>query len=314
MKPSVISCSEPVYSSETLSNTMPEDWIGIRTFHQVADGMTIGCLNGRPSSDWSMSGLAQPSFGVAVVLEGECHMAFDGGAPLAIKPGMAILHSTRRQIRGWDDFKGRRSIRVVDIRFTPQALTQLCGKPLPELRGKLLQDCSVPGHDAFLGTLPVWNSLSRVATDILKCPQCDPTISGLYLQAKAIEALALTLHQLECGRQDAHLPAPADRRRIQDVYAWIQQNFFMPMTIRHLAQQAGLSEKRLQSGFSMLYGQTVHGCVHQTRMEAAANILRQGCSVTEAADQVGLASLSHFIKSFKDYWGVTPKQWLKNHF
>jgi len=313
MKAPVGSCPDHhVQSPDSLAGVMPEDWVGIRTFHQVADGISVGCLNGRPDSDWRVSGLAQPSFGVAVILEGECHMAFEGGAPLTIKPGMAILHSTHNPVQGWDDFKGQRSIRAVDIRFSPRALEQLCGQSLPQLRGQLLQDCSVPGHDAFLGSVPAWSSLSRVAADILRFPRQNALTSGLFLQAKAVEALALTLQKLGSEKNEQALPAPADRRRIQEVHAWLQHNFALPLTIRQLAQHAGLSEKRLQSGFAALYGQTVHACVHQTRMEAAADLLRKGCSVTDTAGHVGLSSLSHFIKSFRDYWGQTPKAWLKS--
>lgn len=299
-------------ATEALQAMMPPDWASIRTFYQVSEGISVGCLNGKPLSDWRVSGLSQPSFGVAVVLEGECEMAFAGGAPLSIRSGMTILHSTRRQVQGWDDFKGCRPVRVVDIRFSPEALMQLCGSALPTLQGRLLQDCSVPGHEAFLGTLPADSSLCRIASDILRFPCTDRITTTLFMQAKAVEALALILQHLHPGQRTGRLPPAADRRRIQEAYAFIQQQFSAALTIRQLARQTGLSEKRLQAGFAALYGRSVHACIYQARMEAAANLLSQGCSVTEVADRVGLASLSHFIKSFKHYWGVTPKHW-RNH-
>ena len=300
-----------IYTPELLAQMMPEDWANILCYRQVIDGVTISRLDGRPVTNWHIYGKTDASFGIVVFIEGTCNMALDGSKPLTIKPGTVALYSYDKVLCGWDDFKGRQNLKVIDIRFTLEALTKLSGQPIPNLSGTLQQDVSIPERQVYFGTVPIWHDISRVAVDILKCP-IEAADSGLYLQAKAMEALALTLKKINYKRPTHTLPAPADRNKVQHTHAWIQQNFATPTTVKKLARQAGLSEKRLQAGFQSLYGHSVHDSINQIRMEEAANVLQKGCNVTEAAMTVGYSSLSHFIKNFKEYWGATPKNWLRS--
>ena len=295
-----------------ISLSMPADWALISQLHEVSDGVSICCFDGRPTSDWQLADISRPSFGITIVLEGAGAMALDGGPPLDIEPGTAILYSTSRPIRGWDEFRGGQSIRIVDIRFTPEGLASLCGHQLPELTGKLLRDCSVPIQKAYLGSLPASSEMKRLAADILRHPPNSATglSSLLFLQAKAMESLALALRHMD-RRKEPSLPVPFDRGRIQHAHDYIQQNFAQNLTVKALSEKAGISEKRLQAGFVALYGQSVHSCLRQTRMETAASLLERGWDVTEVADAVGFASLSHFIKVFKRHWGATPKAWVR---
>ena len=59
-------------------------------------------------------------------------------------------------------------------------------------------------------------------------------------------------------------------------------------------------------------GMTFKEYLLQLRMEAAKQILRDdGLSITETAEKVGYFNISHFIKCFKEYVGVTPGEWKK---
>ncbi|MBB5320967.1 helix-turn-helix transcriptional regulator [Marinobacter oulmenensis] len=296
-----------------MSLSMPPDWALISQLHSVSDGVSIGCLDGRPTSNWQLDGISRPGFGIAIVLEGAGAMALDGGPPLNIEAGTAILYSTAQPIRGWDDFRGGHATRIVDIRFTPEGLASLCGHRPPELTGKLLRDCSVPCQNAYLGSLPASREMKRLAADILRHPPTSAAglSSLLFLQAKAMESLALALRHLDTRRREPALPAPFDRTRVQHAYEYIQRNYEQGLTVKVLSEQVGISEKRLQAGFAALYGQSVHSCLRQTRMETAASLLERGWGVTEVADAVGFASLSHFIKAFKQHWGATPKAWIR---
>ena len=289
---------------------MPPDWREIRTVHPLPGDISIGCFDGRPDSDWAASGMAQSSVGVAVVLDGCFGLGFDGGAAMQVGPGSVILHATGEPAPGWDDFKGRRAIRSVDIRFSGEAVRALWQRTLQGAPvGLFSMDGSVPGRGAQLAALPLWSGLERVAHEILAWSRERGDIASLYLQGKAHEALALTLKHL--ARPGGDLPAPADRRRLAEAYRRIQRDYADCRTVRQLAESVGLSEKRLQAGFMALYGRSVHACLLQARMDAAASLLARGCSVTETGYRIGFASLSHFIKAFKAHHGATPKAWLR---
>ncbi|MCZ8406485.1 AraC family transcriptional regulator [Achromobacter dolens] len=298
-------------TAQDLLRLLPPDWLRIRTQHELPGGISIGCLDGRPESDWAASGAAESSVGVAIVLEGQFGVGFEGGAALRIQPGSVILHGTAEPVPGWDEFKGRHNIRAVDIRFFSDTVRALWRRTLRQVPpAAFAADGSVPARDAQLATLPLWPGLARVAGEILAWNQDRGEIATLYLQGKAQEALALTLAHL-AGRAVADLPPPADRKRLAEAHRRIQHEYADCRGVRQLAQAVGLSEKRLQAGFMSLYGQSVHGCLLQARMEAAAGLLRRGCSVTETAYSIGFSSLSHFIKAFKAHRGATPKAWLR---
>ncbi|AMG38854.1 MULTISPECIES: helix-turn-helix transcriptional regulator [Achromobacter] len=298
-------------TAQDLLRLLPPDWLEIRTQHELPGGISIGCLDGRPQSDWAASGAAESSVGVAIVLDGQFGLGFEGGAALRVQPGSVILHGTAEPVPGWDEFKGRRAIRAVDIRFSSDAVRALWWRTLRQVpSAAFAADGSVPARDAQLAMLPLWPGLARVASEILAWNQDRGEIAALYLQGKAQEALALTLAHL-AGRGAADLPPPADRKRLAEAHRRIQRDYADCGSVRQLAQAVGLSEKRLQAGFMSLYGQSVHGCLLQARMDAAARLLRRGCSVTETAYSIGFSSLSHFIKAFKAHRGATPTAWLR---
>lgn len=298
-------------TAQDLLRLLPPDWLEIRTQHELPGGISIGCLDGRPQSDWAASGAAESSVGVAIVLDGQFGLGFEGGAALRVQPGSVILHGTAEPVPGWDEFKGRRAIRAVDIRFSSDAVRALWWRTLRQVpSAAFAADGSVPARDAQLAMLPLWPGLARVAREILAWNQDRGEIAALYLQGKAQEALALTLAHL-AGRGAADLPPPADRKRLAEAHRRIQRDYADCGSVRQLAQAVGLSEKRLQAGFMSLYGQSVHGCLLQARMDAAARLLRRGCSVTETAYSIGFSSLSHFIKAFKAHRGATPTAWLR---
>lgn len=298
-------------TAQDLLRLLPPDWLEIRTQHELPGGISIGCLDGRPQSDWAASGAAESSVGVAIVLDGQFGLGFEGGAALRVQPGSVILHGTAEPVPGWDEFKGRRAIRAVDIRFSSDAVRALWWRTLRQVpSAAFAADGSVPARDAQLAMLPLWPGLARVASEILAWNQDRGEIAALYLQGKAQEALALTLAHL-AGRGAADLPPPADRKRLAEAHRRIQRDYADCGSVRQLARAVGLSEKRLQAGFMSLYGQSVHGCLLQARMDAAARLLRRGCSVTETAYSIGFSSLSHFIKAFKAHRGATPTAWLR---
>lgn len=308
--PSAAPADAAPLTAQDMQRLMPPDWHEIRTVHPLPGDISIGCFDGWAQSDWAASGAAEASVGVAVVLEGQFGLGFDGGAAMQVGPGSVILHATGEPAPGWDDFKGRRAIRSVDIRFSGEAIRALLRRTLLAApAGVFTLDGSVPARGAQLAALPLWSGLERVAHEILAWSRERGEVAALYLQGKAHEALALTLKHLT--DQGGDLPAPADRRRLAEAHRRIQRDYAQCKTVRQLAQSVGLSEKRLQAGFMALYGRSVHACLLQARMDAAANLLARGCSVTETAYSIGFASLSHFIKAFKAHHGATPKAWLR---
>jgi AraC-like DNA-binding protein len=89
--------------------------------------------------------------------------------------------------------------------------------------------------------------------------------------------------------------------------AFMRQEMDQPLTVRDLAEAVSMSE----SGFAHLFKATIGVSplqfLKQMRLEHARKSLLSGSNVSEAANSVGYASLSHFISEFKRHFGESPK-------
>lgn len=289
---------------------MAGEWAGMLRRIALGQGMAVGCMQGSARLPWHVQSQSPPTFSIAVVLDGHLRAAFDGGTPLDLLPGTVAVMSTGTSIAGLNRFAGHAGFKMVDIRLTPEALRQLTGSGVMALRGKLAHDGSLPGANAHMGCAPAPCPLVRVAADLLDCGLHEGAARGPYLQAKALQALALMLEALATGADAGPLAHP-DSRRLMQARALMEGDCGRDWTLPRLSRAVGLNEKRLQAGFQHLFGQSVHACLTHIRMEAAARLLAQGHSVTETALATGFSSLSHFSKVFRQAKGLGPRVWAR---
>ena len=90
-----------------------------------------------------------------------------------------------------------------------------------------------------------------------------------------------------------------------------EQQFEEPWTIERLARTVGLNERDLKAGFRRLVGRSIHAHLRNVRLEAAASMLRDGRTVTDAALAAGFGNLSHFSKTFRESKGVAPREYAR---
>lgn len=101
-----------------------------------------------------------------------------------------------------------------------------------------------------------------------------------------------------------------DIQYIRQAKAILTENFDRPMTIPQLAKKVGINESKLKIGFKHLYGQSIHDCLQQLRIEKAKHMLiTTNITVTDIAFYVGYSQLNHFITLFKGVVGHTPAEW-----
>jgi len=84
-----------------------------------------------------------------------------------------------------------------------------------------------------------------------------------------------------------------------------------PLSIPELAQEASISPSRLYPVYKAVFGISPKHDLILLRIEKAKMLLQSGCSVSAAAEQLGYASVYHFIRQFKQFTGMTPKQYSK---
>lgn len=131
----------------------------------------------------------------------------------------------------------------------------------------------------------------------------------LYLEAKALELMALQLQQLESLSEEKHEKKPIGYKEDKILYACeiLKNEMESPPKLLELARKVGLNHNQLIQGFKDIYGECPFGYLRILRLENARKLLtKRECNVSEAAYLVGFSSPSHFSKVFKKYYGISP--------
>jgi len=141
----------------------------------------------------------------------------------------------------------------------------------------------------------------------------NQSIKNLYFKGKAYEILSLYFNRNEDTNIE-QCPFLVDEtnvtklRRAKDI---IISKMAEPPSLQELADEVGLSLKKLKEGFKQIYGNTVFGFLVEHKMEFARKMLEAGDSnVNEVGLKVGYSTSSHFIAAFKKKYGTTPKKYL----
>lgn len=98
--------------------------------------------------------------------------------------------------------------------------------------------------------------------------------------------------------------------KIDETLRYINRNLSSELSVEQLAGMCYLSRYYFMRRFKESTGYTVHNYICQKRLTAAARLLEEGMSVTEAAMRVGFSEYSSFLRSFKKLFGLTPSEYL----
>jgi AraC family transcriptional activator of pyochelin receptor len=304
---------DPSTIREAMLEGVHRDWRHAMYLHQPGDGLNISCINGRPGGIWEFEAEGPPAFSINILLEGRMQAAVDDGSVIDVKAGSVALLASGQYTHGWDALDGKceGAFRMVSIHMPQNIMAALTGLHMDDLRQRMRSMSGEQSHvDAFFGSTLASSSLQRVASELLGfgCSDTAPSISrDLYLRAKGFEAIACFLHE-HLARQEIVLPVPSDRNRLMEAHALLEKTYGQDWSVQLLAHTVGLNEKRLQAGFSALFGSSVHAHLTRIRLNAAMTLLRGGASVTDTAAACGFVSLSHFSRVFRHHTGISPKQ------
>ena len=159
-------------------------------------------------------------------------------------------------------------------------------------------------HEA---TMLPW--METAAKQILDCP-FEGVVKQLYLESKAIELIALYLHQcsLNVHRRALSTQLCSDEiERIHLAKDIMLKNLEHPPSLLELAQRVGLNDYKLKRGFRQVFGTTAFGYLYHQRMEKARDLLKSNTmNITEVAAVVGYRNPSAFGAAFKRMFGATP--------
>lgn len=99
---------------------------------------------------------------------------------------------------------------------------------------------------------------------------------------------------------------------LKNVLEYLEQNYTEKITLNTLADVAGMNPKYFCRYFKSLTSRSPIDYLNYYRIECAREQLSTtDLPITEVAFNCGFNEVSYFIKTFKKYLGITPKQYMK---
>lgn len=128
-----------------------------------------------------------------------------------------------------------------------------------------------------------------------------------YYRLRAVMRMEMSILRFfeQIGKSSQHV----NMKLINTVKQYIDRHFTEKLNVEELADMIPVSRSYLTVLFKQGTGQTIWSYVTDVRMKHAKMLLGDGqWKVYEIANRIGYENCEHFTKVFKEYYGVTPKE------
>ncbi|MGH9603518.1 MAG: AraC family ligand binding domain-containing protein [Terriglobales bacterium] len=104
----------------------------------------------------------------------------------------------------------------------------------------------------------------------------------------------------------------SERQSVERIRHYLTDNYAENISLKRLAEVAGLSPFHLNRTFSRELGLPPHAFQTQVRVLKAKQLLQQERPIAEVASATGFADQSHLTRHFKRVIGVAPGEYARN--
>lgn len=107
--------------------------------------------------------------------------------------------------------------------------------------------------------------------------------------------------------EEADISEP--NQQIKTLCAYMDEHFAENITLDTLLSMTNFGKSYLLRSFTKQVGISPYRYLQTVRLERAKKFLEQGIAVIDAADMAGFSDQSHFTNFFKEFIGLTPRQY-----
>ncbi|WP_195988538.1 AraC family transcriptional regulator [Clostridium sp. D53t1_180928_C8] len=101
-------------------------------------------------------------------------------------------------------------------------------------------------------------------------------------------------------------------QQLKTVLTLLEEKFSEPLTLEDLSKSVGMTPKYFCRFFHQMTNKTPIEYLNYYRIDVACELmLTKDICITDVALDCGFNDVSYFIKTFKKYKGITPKQYIK---
>lgn len=234
------------------------------------------------------------------------------GVEVVSDPGRAtLLDPDDRVVMEWGKGAPHLCLRV-DRQAMETTAARLLGRTI---RDPLRFDLGVSMSTPEARSMRQYLDLLRLELD------ATPSLASRSLMTSQLEDLVMMALLLGAPNtysawltEDASAVTPRCVRRAVEL---IEAHAHEPLTVEDIAEAVGASVRALQSGFRRHMGSSPMTYLRDVRLELVQKDLKaadpsRGVSVTEVALNHGFTHLGRFAQAYRDRFGVTPSETLRN--
>jgi AraC-like DNA-binding protein len=111
------------------------------------------------------------------------------------------------------------------------------------------------------------------------------------------------------AKQRVELHSDPQYEKIQRILSFINDNLSKELSLEIISRQFYISISYLSALFRDMTGFSLNNYIITKRILLATELLKQNRSVTSVTELCGFNNYSHFIRTFKKFEGVSPKQY-----
>jgi len=229
--------------------------------------------------------------------------------PLSYELNIGFMRRNYLPVSQWSiEMRGNNVINYIAVfiskRFLSNLLENEIWKKNDFLTRTIISDDNLAVSDE---TRPITSTILKTLRELLDNDKRDEPCRRFYFELKLKELLFLVQEQYLIPSNHASV-SPELFDTLEKVRAYLITHFNAPPTIKQLSRMFSLNELKLKQNFKTVYGTTIYAFVIQLRMEKANKMLLEDYSVSEMSYALGYRSVSHFISTYKNYFGQTPKK------
>jgi len=134
--------------------------------------------------------------------------------------------------------------------------------------------------------------------------------SALELETLFLVVLTKVVRQYADTNRTAPVPGK-ERRAVKQACCYIREHATEGITLTEIAEQVNLSRYYLLRVFRDTVGMPPHAYLESVRVGKAKRLLVNGLPLNQVAQEAGYSDQSHFTNRFKQYFGVTPGEYVR---